>query len=210
MKDLDQTYPDLKGGRLKACFVGEVFPGFTRQALSYGHGEGILITATSTLERRLARFAVNGMFQTGKNDYDRQFVVMGLETAMDFVRSGGAVTGLNVRLDDYNNAETVRAELDERFRPGRTLRTFGDASVRVKHMALSRDGSRLAALTEAGEATVWDVETGNEVRRLPAGELIPAALAPAEYIGTDDVVLIGVKRPAGPYHGVPPAAGARY
>jgi len=171
LADLKKTYPTADGGTLKACFVGSEFPGFSSATVRYGPGELILITATRELERQLAKFAVNGVFKTGNYDYDSRFVIMALDTATEFVKSGGAVTGLNVRLDDYKNADAVRDELARRFRAGRVLRSFDTDSTAVDHVALSGDGGRLAAVTSDGRAIVWEVATGRQVLALPAADV---------------------------------------
>ncbi|MCK4374279.1 MAG: ABC transporter permease, partial [Candidatus Brocadiae bacterium] len=185
--DLRKTYPSAgaeNAGSLKACFVGKEFPGFAPPLLLYDPqrldvepGRIVLITATSELDKSLAEFAVGGQFDTGNYDYDSQVVVLELGAAMDFVKSGGAVTGLSVKLDDYENAAEVRRELFEDLAPGVTLRRFGESGAVVQRIALSRDGRRLAGLTEDGLVIVWATDTGTELRRLPPEGRGPTALA---------------------------------
>ncbi|MFW6045011.1 MAG: FtsX-like permease family protein [Planctomycetota bacterium] len=78
--------------------------------------EIVLITATEDLRRRLKKYVVAGVFKTGRYDYDSGVVLLSLDSAMDFVRSGGAVTGLNLKLDDFSNAPAVKARLSQDFR----------------------------------------------------------------------------------------------
>jgi len=86
--------------------------------------EIILVTATgdARLERRLRKYVVAGVFNTGRFDYDSSVVLLSLDSAIDFVASGGRVTGLNVKLDDYANAPKVRAALQGQF----IVRTWED------------------------------------------------------------------------------------
>jgi len=84
--------------------------------------EVILITATADLRRRLKKFVVAGVFNTGRYDYDSGVVLLSLQSAVDFVASEGRVSGLNVRLDDYANAPEVRRALEGEF----VVRTWED------------------------------------------------------------------------------------
>ena len=88
-------------------------------------------------------------------------------TAEQFAKSNGAVTGLNVRLDDYRNAGAVRDELELQV-PGRPHAAHLPGR-RAAGSALSGDGSRMAAITEDGQVVVYEVATGKELRRVPAG-----------------------------------------
>lgn len=170
LSDLHKTYTNPEGERLPACFVGKLFPGFTPEwrmfnpdRLDVDPGQLVLITATPDLRRSLAKYAVNGLFETTYLDYDSKYVIMAVESATDLLGSGGAVSGLNVRLDDYENAEAARNALRERLAPGAKLRTFGQPSAGIQRASFSGDGSRLAALTDDGTVIVWDVGTGREV-----------------------------------------------
>lgn len=77
--------------------------------------EIVLITATEDLRRRLKKYVVAGVFQTGRYDYDSGVVLLSLQSAMDFVKSEGAVTGLNLKLDDFHNAPEVKRELSAEY-----------------------------------------------------------------------------------------------
>ncbi|MHC4789305.1 MAG: FtsX-like permease family protein, partial [Planctomycetota bacterium] len=101
------------------------------------------------------------------------------ESAVEFVKSEGAVSGLSVRLDDYQNAPQVRRVLAKRFAPGAQLRTLGEAGDGFGQLAASGDGSRVAAVSVAGQAVVWDAATGEETDRAPLPERTTAlALSP--------------------------------
>ncbi len=75
----------------------------------------VLVTATPDLRRRLRKFKVNGVFKTGRYDWDRSVVIIPLQVAMQFVDSDGGVTALSVNLDDYANAPQVRARLQDKL-----------------------------------------------------------------------------------------------
>ncbi|MFW6457668.1 MAG: FtsX-like permease family protein [Planctomycetota bacterium] len=77
--------------------------------------EIVLITATDDLRRRLQKFVVAGVFQTGRYDYDSGVVLVSLASATDFVKSDGGVTGLNLKLDDFKNAPGVKQQLSRDF-----------------------------------------------------------------------------------------------
>lgn len=77
--------------------------------------EIVLITATEDLRRRLRKYVVAGVFETGRFDYDSGVVLLSLESAMDFVRSEGGVTGLNLKLDAFSNAPEVKRNLPPQF-----------------------------------------------------------------------------------------------
>jgi len=170
LSDLNKTYANPKGGRMRACFVGKLFVGFRPEdhlynpaTLDVRPGRIIMVTATASLERRLAQYAVNGLFETTNSQYDSMFVIMGLQTAMDLVASNGAVTGLNVKLDDYDNAESVRAELEKRLAPGALLRTLGGPDDVASAVAISGDDARVATLCADGTVRLWQVATGEPV-----------------------------------------------
>ncbi|MGD2174121.1 MAG: FtsX-like permease family protein [Candidatus Brocadiaceae bacterium] len=187
LDDLERVYPTADGGRLKACFVGHEFFGFVPAALQSRPRELVLVTVTPDLRRALARLAINGVFKTGNAEYDSNFVVLGLETAADLVDSGDSVSGLNVRLSDYRDAEGVRSKLAELLRPGLTLRTFSGAA---STMALSGDGRVLALQNPAGEVVVHDAAGRRESVRLPPGRGASALAldAPGErlFVGRPD------------------------
>ncbi len=191
LEDLRKTYPNPEGGRLRACFVGKMFPGFTPEwpifspdRLDVAPGRIILITATPSLEKRFFPYAVNGLFETKYVDYDSKYVIMALDTATELVDSGGAVTGLNIRLDDYANAPAVRAALRQKLAPGLVLREFGTPGPGERRMAFSRDGSRFALLSGDVHLVVWDVSTGQQRDALP-----PQPGATAVALGPDGELL---------------------
>jgi lipoprotein-releasing system permease protein len=58
------------------------------------------------------RYEVTGLFETGMYDYDNSYIVMRREAAQDFAGLGGAVTGLELRLDDPEHANTFAQQLE--------------------------------------------------------------------------------------------------
>ncbi len=201
LEDLRKTYPNPEGGLLKACFVGKMFPGFTPEwpifnpdLLDAQPGRIILITATPSLEKRLFPYAINGLFETRYIDYDSKYVIMALDTATELVDSSGAVSGLNIRLDDYENAGAVRTALRQKLAPGLVLREFGEAGRGARRVALSRDGSRLALLSEDGHVAAYEVSTGQESNASGGdsdeqGEKAPRAAATAIALGPQGELL---------------------
>ncbi len=57
-------------------------------------------------------FEVTGRFETGLYDYDNTYVVMPLNVAQRFAGLGDAVTGIDVRVNDPNEAPRIGLELD--------------------------------------------------------------------------------------------------
>ncbi len=175
--DLRKTHalPNVsERGEVRSCFVGSLFPGFRPEyqlfnpdTLDVAPGRLALVTVTSDLQTRLSPFAVNGLFDTKYTDYDSQVVLMDLESAMDFVKSDGGVTGLRLRLDDYANAPQVRAALHELLAPGMEMVRFESGADKVRLLAFGDEGTRLAGMLDSDELVVWDVATGDETARLP-------------------------------------------
>jgi len=183
VSDLDKMYRNPEGGELRACFVGKEAPGFSAESLRFRAGQLILVTATRSLDKRLKKFAVNGMFETGNSEYDSQVVIMDLDAAMDLVESSGGVTGLSVKLDSYENAESVRSGLTNRLAWGAELRAFDGGPTAGERVALSADGSRLAALTQAGEIIVWGATAREPLLRLPASSSLKPTVLALDHAG---------------------------
>ncbi len=195
LADLARTYPNPEGGWLRAAFVGKEFFRDSPPDITENPRELILVTATPDLRRALAKYAVNGIFMTGNAEYDSKFVILGLRAAADLVDSGGAVSGLNLRLDDFRHAEAVRDELAEKLGPGALL---GRVEPGGSMAALSGDGGRLAVVTPDGALAVRDIRTeetllslpppGQEVGALaldPDGSLVVLGLADGTVVGLE-------------------------
>ena len=66
----------------------------------------------------LARFEVRGLYEL-EDLYDESHVFVGIEEAQRLFRMGGRVTGLELRLDDLERADAVKAALQARLDAGR-------------------------------------------------------------------------------------------
>jgi len=68
-----------------------------------------------TFVPKYRRYEVTGLFETGMYDYDNSYVVMRREAAQDFAGLGGAVTGLEVRLAQPEQANAFAAALESQL-----------------------------------------------------------------------------------------------
>ncbi len=66
----------------------------------------------------LARFDVRGLYQLD-DAYDENHVFIGLDEARRLFRMGDRVSGVELRLDDLNRADAVKAALQQRLDPQR-------------------------------------------------------------------------------------------
>jgi lipoprotein-releasing system permease protein len=64
---------------------------------------------------RVRKFRVVGIFEVGMYDYDTNLVITSLESARKFFRTGDAVTGIEVKIDDIYNAPAVRQEIERKL-----------------------------------------------------------------------------------------------
>ena len=58
------------------------------------------------------RYEVTGMFETGMYDYDNSYILMRRDAAQDFAGLGGAVTGIEVRLANPEQATEAGKQLE--------------------------------------------------------------------------------------------------
>jgi lipoprotein-releasing system permease protein len=71
---------------------------------------------------KLWQYEITGIFETGMFQYDNQFVVMGIAEAQRFTGLGEAVSGIEIRLRDPDEAPAVGRRLEEKLGfPFRTL-----------------------------------------------------------------------------------------
>jgi lipoprotein-releasing system permease protein len=71
---------------------------------------------------KLWQYEITGIFETGMFQYDNQFVVMGIAEAQRFTGLGEAVSGIEIRLKDPDEAPVVGRRLEEKLGfPFRTL-----------------------------------------------------------------------------------------
>jgi len=65
-----------------------------------------------TFVPKYRRYEVTGMFETGMYDYDNSYILMRREAAQDFAGLGGAVTGIEVRLENPEHATEAGKQLE--------------------------------------------------------------------------------------------------
>ena len=115
LEDLSRQFRDPNQATIGSCFIGNAMADLLGGNLERYDVRVVLVTATPDLRRRLRKFKVNGVFKTGRYDWDRSVVIIPLQAAMKFVDSDGGVTALSVNLDDYSNAPQVRNRLEEKL-----------------------------------------------------------------------------------------------
>jgi lipoprotein-releasing system permease protein len=62
---------------------------------------------------RAKRFVISGIFETGLYEYDDVFAYIAIPEAQDLFNLPGIVTGLEIRLDDYEKATPVKERIRE-------------------------------------------------------------------------------------------------
>ena len=102
---------------------------------SSGSGSRVALLSAPAIERMLtrvfgapalSRFEVRGLYQL-EDTYDNTHVFIGLEEAQRLFRMDGTVSGIELRLDDLNNAGSVKAALQQHLDPDRyTVHTWYD------------------------------------------------------------------------------------
>ncbi len=74
----------------------------------------------------LKRFIVTGVFETGIFEYDDAFVYISLGSAQELFELGEAVTGVELKLENLDRADRVRASIEERLGYPYYARTWHD------------------------------------------------------------------------------------
>jgi len=119
--DEDLVYTQLNEGipgdaDTPTCLVGK----FYLRYWGVDVGDSIVLTTASSdgeiSEERA--FRVVGAFQTGVSEKDRRLIVTSLRSLQEFIGVEGRVSGYSFKLDDYQNADTTRAELSKLVRAG--------------------------------------------------------------------------------------------
>jgi lipoprotein-releasing system permease protein len=64
---------------------------------------------------QMMQFRVTGYFETGLFEIDDNFAYISIESAQKLFRMGDKVSGLEVRLDDYEKAETVAKRITDKL-----------------------------------------------------------------------------------------------
>jgi len=102
-------------------------------AFSLGATVGDVVTVLSPLgggisplgvTPRLKRFRVAGIFSVGMHEYDSSLAYVAIPAAQQFFRLGEAVTGIEVKLDDFWRAAEVAEAIQERLGPPHYARTW--------------------------------------------------------------------------------------
>lgn len=125
----------------------------------------------------LTRFEVRGLYQM-ESVYDESHVFIGIPEAQRLFQMGEQVTGVELRLDDLNAAEAVKADLQARLDPARfEVRTWYDLQKSLYDvMQLEKWGASLilvliiivAAFNIIGSLTMIVIEKRRDVGVLQA------------------------------------------
>jgi len=75
---------------------------------------------------QLKRFMVTGIFETGIFEYDDTYSYIGLDAGQDFFNLGEGVTGIDFNLDDMDNAESVKGNIQDKLGYPYYVRTWYD------------------------------------------------------------------------------------
>ena len=130
------------------------------------------------------RFAVRGLYQSQQAAQDQAQVFIGLEPAQRLFRTGARATGIDVRLDDLEQASTVKAALYEQLDSERfTVATWYDARRSLYDvMRLEKWGASailllivvVAAFNIVGSLTMVVIEKRRDVGVLQAMGVSPS------------------------------------
>ena len=104
----DRESPAFPGAEL--AVIGRDSAG---KAVAVGVGERMVVFAPTGLFDRPAirRCRIKGKFRSGLYDYDLRTIYLPLADVQRFMDKPGRVTSINIRLDSFDNAPTVRAVL---------------------------------------------------------------------------------------------------
>lgn len=87
----------------------QAYPGTILDVISL---QGTEVNSLGILQPPMRRFEVVGSFHTGMYDYDNRYMYTSLEAAQDLARLNGAVTGLEVRIPDPDQAEATARSIE--------------------------------------------------------------------------------------------------
>jgi lipoprotein-releasing system permease protein len=73
---------------------------------------------------KMKKFKITGFLKTGYYEFDNTIVYTNIESAGDFLGLQGALTGLSVKLDKLENAETAAKEIEKIAGYNYSVRTF--------------------------------------------------------------------------------------
>jgi len=63
---------------------------------------------------RMKRFQVTGIFESGFYEYDSSLAYISIKSAQEFFKMGDAVTGIEVRVDNYFEAAEISRDIEKR------------------------------------------------------------------------------------------------
>jgi lipoprotein-releasing system permease protein len=75
---------------------------------------------------RLRTFRIAGIFASGMYEYDTTFVFVALKEAQDFLRLGGSVSGVEVRVKDIYEARDIARRIERSLGPGVVARDWSE------------------------------------------------------------------------------------
>jgi len=81
-------------------------------------GDVVTIASFSGMERLgqmplMMQFRVTGYFETGLFEYDDSYAYISLQSAQKLFKMGKKVTGIEIRVDNYNRATTIAKKISE-------------------------------------------------------------------------------------------------
>ncbi|MBN1351593.1 ABC transporter permease [candidate division KSB1 bacterium] len=85
---------------------------------------GLSITGGPVQEPATRQFRVTGIFESGLSEYDSKIAYIGIEEAQDFLKYGGNIGGIEIKLDDYEDAQFVADKIIKKLGPSYTTETW--------------------------------------------------------------------------------------
>jgi len=98
-------------------YPGMVLGSYLADRLGVDLGDKVSVVSPAGLSPMLSRipittFKISGFFETGIADFDDVFAYVALEKAQKMFQMRGKVSGLEIKLDDISNAESVASTLE--------------------------------------------------------------------------------------------------
>lgn len=97
-------------------------------------GDQMLIVSPEGLQSALStfgapqtlKFHVSGIYQSDNRDYDANYAFISVASAQRLFQMNGRYNGIDIRIDDFRNAEDVKDALSGALPPGVTISTWYD------------------------------------------------------------------------------------
>jgi lipoprotein-releasing system permease protein len=121
---VDEVPSRMKSGRLSDLRAGEfniVLGAELARILGVYRGDKLTlivpqgVVTPAGMVPRMKQFTVVGVFEAGMYEYDAGMAFLHLEDAARLLRTGDAVSGLRLKLNDMDSAPRVRLALDKRL-----------------------------------------------------------------------------------------------